>query len=140
MTKSSRSTSNGQDLRRSQTPAWRWVAVQFVGLIRQFGSSLIWAGVAIYLIREVGRTFRAYAGQVSIADLFVSLAGHFNLTVGLSGSVAGASITLYVKEYRRHRKTRERLTDRITQLELKMDPKRESSMLTTEGTTRVGDL
>jgi hypothetical protein len=54
-------------------------------------------------------------------------------------SVSGLSIALYLRERKLHRKTRERLTGRITELELKIDPKRTSSHLTSEGLTRRED-
>jgi len=108
--------------------------------MRQFGSTIIWAGVAIYLIHELAATTRAFAGRASAASFIVDLAAHLNASVVGSVSVAGVTSILWANEYRRHRKTRERLTGRITMLELKIDPNRSSSGLTTQGTTHSRDL
>lgn len=57
----------------------------------------------------------------------------------LSITVSGLSIALYVRERKQHENTRERLTKRIAELELKVDPNRSSSNLTPRGRTRKGD-
>lgn len=134
---------NGSKSKRngaSQLSAWRWLAVQAMTLIRQFGSTLIWAGVVLYLIHETADTVKAFAGQSSVANFVVDLAAYLNATVMGSVALTGVGGGMWVLEYRRHRKTRERLTARITSLEKKLDPNRASSELTTEGTTRIGDL
>lgn len=117
-----------------------WVIAQCFGLVRQFGSTLIWASVVGFLIREAGRTLRAYAGRTSIANVILSLSAHVNITVVISVTLAGVTSLLWGWEIRRHRRTRERLTGRITKLELLIDPGRKSSLLTPLGTTREGDL
>jgi hypothetical protein len=109
-------------------------------MIRQFGGTLIWAGVVAYGIYVAGNTFKAFAGQTSIANFVVELAAHVNITIAISVSVSGVASVMWYLEHKRHRKTRERLTSRISQLEKILDPNRQSSRLTTEGTTRVGDL
>lgn len=118
----------------------RWVLAQIFGLLRQFGGTLIWVLFLVYLTREIGQTLRAYAGHTSIANLIFSLSAHVSFTVALSLTLAVSSTVLWLLELNRHRKTRERLTARITQLELQIDPGRKSSLLTSRGTTREGDL
>lgn len=140
MTNGGRLKSNGQGLGPAQPRARIWLARQIIGLVRQFGSTLIWAGVLVYFIHATSETLEAFAGQTSRANLIVSLSAHVNLTIALSVTLAGVATAIAALEYRRHRKTRERLTARITQLELILDPNRQSSMLTTQGTTREGDL
>jgi hypothetical protein len=46
---------------------------------------------------------------------------------------------LILKGEELHRRTRERLAARVTELELKLDPSRTSSLLTSKGLTRKGD-
>lgn len=114
--------------------------MQLFGLVRQFGGTLVWAGVLVYLIHESAVTVQAFAGRTSITNLVLDLAGHLNATVTSSVSLSGIASILWALEHRRHRKTRERLTGRITALEMRLDPNRSSSELTTEGTTRSRDL
>lgn len=114
--------------------------MQLMTIVRQFGSTLIWACVVAYLIHEAADSVKAFAGRTSVASFVVALAAHLNATVVGSVALTGVTGSLWAFEYRRHRKTRERLTARITDLEKRLDPKRDSSLLTTEGTTRIGDL
>ncbi len=138
MTKSAAKTSKGKDSDR--LPAWRFIFTEIVALIRQFGSTVVWACVVLYLIHETAETVKAFAGRTSVANIIVDLAAHLNATVTISVTVAGVTSLLLALEHKRHRKTRKRLTGRITQLELIIDPNRSSSQLTTEGTTPIGDL
>ena len=123
----------------NQLAAWRWLTMELFGLIRQFGSHVIWAGVGLYLIHESADTIRAFVGHTSVANLVVSIAAHLNVVIVGSLTLSGVATGAWALEYRRHRKTRERLTARITALEMRVDPNRTSSLLTTEGTTRSGD-
>lgn len=123
----------------NQTPAWRWLVQQFFSLVRQFGNTIIWATVCIYLIYQLGATLRSFAGTTSVANLLLSIAGHVSITVTVSMAFTLTMTGMYLLEYRRHRSTRERLTKRITQLELQIDPNRTSSGISTQGTTRIGD-
>ncbi len=132
--------SNGKRAKQNQPPAWRWLAAQILGLVRQLGSTVVWATVVIYLIHEAATTFQAFAGRTSIANFVVNLAAKLNATVEASVALTGITTGLWLNEYRRHIKTRRRLTERNAALELRLDPKRESSLLTPEGTTRKGDL
>ena len=90
-------------------------------------------------IHEIAGVFIAYAGKASIADLSLKVLANVSVVWTLSLTLSGVSITLYVRERRLHRKTRERLTARVTELELKIDPHRSSSLLTPQGQTRKGD-
>jgi sensor c-di-GMP phosphodiesterase-like protein len=121
-------------------PAWRWFAQTLFSLIRQFGNTVIWAAVCMYAITQIGETLRAFAGKTSAANLLLSIAAHVSLTVGVSVAVSVGMTGMYLYEYRRHRKTRERLTVRITELETRLDPKRSTSGISTQGTTLTGDL
>jgi len=96
-------------------------------------------GVIGYAIHEFSQAATAYAGQTSIADLSLKVLANISVVWTLSLTISGLSITLYLRERSLHRKTRDRLTIRTTELELKIDPKRTSSLLTREGLTREGD-
>jgi len=90
-------------------------------------------------MHEASLAFVAYAGKTSLADLTLRVLANVSVVWTMSLTLSGISITLYVRERRLHRKTRERLTARVTELELKIDPQRTSSLLTPQGTTRKGD-
>lgn len=120
-------------------PTGRWLAGQIIDLVRRFGNSLIWAAVTSFFIWQTGQVVEAFAGKTSIANLVFELAGKLNATVTASVAVSGVSLALWIDECRRHRRTRKRLTERTTALELRLDRNRESSQLTPEGTTRKGD-
>jgi len=117
-----------------------WVAREVLGLFRQFGNTIIWAGVCIFLIEQAGTTLRAFAGTNSNANLLLNIASKVSVTVDISIAISVAMTGAYLYEYRRHRKTRERLTARITQLETYIDKNRSTSGISTEGTTLTGDL
>ena len=120
-------------------PFWRWFLGEIIGLLRQFGNTLIWAAVTCYFVYSGAKTFQAYAGKVSIANLALQIAAHINIVIAASVALSGLTTILWANECRRHRSTRKRLTARTEALELRLDPKRESSLLTREGTTREGD-
>jgi hypothetical protein len=121
-------------------PVWQWFAREILGLVRQFGNTIIWASVCLYFIAQAGITLRAFAGRTSVANLLLNIASKVSVTVDISVAISLTMTGLYLYEYRRHRKTRERLTTRITQLEIQIDPNRSTSGISTEGTTLIGDL
>ena len=121
------------------TPAWRWWGGQICDLIRRFGNSAIWAGVTCFFIWECGHSLQAFAGKISIAKLILSVAAKLNVIVAASLTLSGVTTGLWANEWRLHRKTRKRLAQRTVALEKRLDGKRESSLLTPEGTTREGD-
>ena len=117
-----------------------WFAREVLGLFRQFGNTMIWASVCTFFIEQAGTTIRAFAGRTSIANLLLNIASKVSITVDISIAISVAMTGAYLYEYRRHRKTRERLTARITQLETYLDKNRSTSGISTEGTTVIGDL
>ena len=98
----------------------------------------MWSGIG-WCAREASVAVIAFAGKQSVGSLSLSLLANLHVVWGLSISLSGISITLYFRERAKHRETRERLTRRISELELKIDPTRTSSHLTTEGLTRKED-
>lgn len=117
----------------------RWLLENVFALLRQFGNTLALTAVLLYAIRKASESLVSFAGKTSIAGLAFKLATELNSTVSVSVTLAGLTSFLYWNEFRRHRKTRERLTARITMLELQIDPKRSSSSLTSQGMTQDED-
>lgn len=123
----------------SDVPFGRWLLGQLLLLLRQYFGQMIWATVVIALFHYSSQTIEAFAGHVSIANFLFSVAAHLDWTIKVSIVLSGVTTAALLIEYRRHRKTRERLTKRITTLEKRLDPSRTSSQLTPEGTTRTED-
>lgn len=121
------------------SPFGRWFLGHIFSLIRRHGNlGITWfgAGWCAYQARAV---LIAYAGKQSIGKLSVSVLANLHVVFVLSITVGGTSVMLYLRERRLHRRTRDRLTDRVSELELKLDPSRTSSLLTPEGLTRKED-
>jgi hypothetical protein len=98
----------------------------------------MWLTIA-WCVHESSVALIAFAGKSSFADLTLRLLAKMSVVLGLSVTLSGISVTLYLRERKLHRDTRERLTARITALELRIDPKRTSSQLTPRGETRRED-
>ena len=118
----------------------RWFLGNIFNLLRRFGSTIAWVGLIGYCAHLAALVMIAYAGKTSNANLAFRIAANLNVAFGLSITCTGVSIALYLKERAMHRSTRERLARRITELELRVDPSRTSSKLTSEGLTRKEDL
>lgn len=125
--------------RRPEPSAFRWFFGHLFSLLRRHGANIVMWLVLGWTVHEVALVLIAYAGKASVADLTLRILANVSVVWSLSLTLSGVSVSLYVRERRLHRKTRERLTTRITELELKIDPKRTSSLLTSQGTTRKGD-
>lgn len=124
---------------RYEPSTFRWFFGNVFSLLRRHGAAVAVCLVVGWSVHEIARIFIAYAGRASVADLTFRLLTSINIVWTVSLTLSGISITLYVRERRLHRRVRERLTARITELELKIDPNRTSSLLTPQGTTRKGD-
>jgi hypothetical protein len=81
----------------------------------------------------------AFAGRTSIANLALAVAAKVQATIMLSLAATGTTTFLWLNEARRHKNTRQRLTQRTEELEKRLDLNRESSQLTRRGTTREED-
>lgn len=119
---------------------FRWLLGSVFNLTRKFGHQLMWVLLLGYCAHLFAGVMVSFAGRNSDANLALRIAANLNVAVTLSLTATGISIGLYIRERKLHRATRERLTERITKLELKVDPKRTSSRLTSEGLTRREDL
>jgi hypothetical protein len=134
----SNKTAKKSELRPEPSP-FRWFFGHVFSLLRRHGANVVMWTVLGWTAHEVAMVFIAYAGKSSVADLTLRILANVSIVWSLSLTLSGVSVSLYVRERRLHRKTRERLTARITELEIKIDPKRTSSLLTPQGTTRKGD-
>jgi hypothetical protein len=124
---------------KREAPFNRWFLGHVFSLLRRHGNALFsWTAVC-YIVRRLSLAFISFAGKQSVADLGFTLAANISIVWTVSIAVSGLSITLYLRERKLHRRTRERLTARNIELELKIDPGRTSSLLTPKGLTRKGD-
>ena len=87
----------------------------------------------------IADAFKAYAGKTSTADIKFGILADIRVVWTVSMAVGITGLALYRREVRLHRSTRERLAARITEMELRVDPARRSSKLTTQGMTREDD-
>src|SRR5271166_6432495 len=141
MPKGKKSTEKGQkDSSLKEPPSFiRWFFGHIFSVLRRHGNAVgFWIGMA-YIARQVSLAFIAYAGKESTASLAFNLMSNVNFVFTGSVAISGLSVSLYLRERAQHRDTRRRLTARITELELKIDPTRTSSQLTEEGLTRKED-
>ena len=123
----------------NETPLGRYFLGRCFGLARKYGGSLIRWGFFTFCVHDVSKAISAFAGRTSIESFGLGLLANVQIVWTLSIAVSGISIALYLHERKAHRRTRERLTARIIELETKIDPNRTSSLLTTEGLTRRED-
>jgi hypothetical protein len=118
---------------------FRWFFGNVFSLLRRHGNVFIIGATIAWVAQVASDAIVAYAGKSSFADLTMRLLANVSVVWELSLTLSGISVTLYLRERRLHRDTRQRLTARITELELRLDPNRSSSRLTPRGQTRKGD-
>jgi hypothetical protein len=127
--------------RRGPPPLGRYTLNRLFWLLGRHGRYLIVVSGVCYCTWLIADAIKFYAGKQSAADMHFGLSLFADIrmvyTVGMTVGVTG--IGLYLRERSLHRQTRERLGGRITELELQVDPSRESSKLTSKGLTRSED-
>jgi len=124
---------------RPEPSLFRWFFGHVFSLLRRHGGAVaMWLTIG-WCAHEASKAIIAFAGKSSVADLSMKLLANLSVVWELSLTLSGISVTLYLRERKLHRDTRERLTARVTELELRIDPKRSSSQLTPRGQTRKGD-
>jgi hypothetical protein len=130
---------NAADSPAPAVPFKFWLLGQIFELLRSNGRTVLICGTIAFCFYEISAAFRAFAGQASFASLtlriFASIVFQWSVTIALSG----ISIALYLRERKQHENTRERLTERITKMEIQIDRRRSSSLLTSKGRTRKED-
>jgi len=125
----------------AETKFSRWFWGHVFSLIRRHGNFIAGCVLFGYCFRQAATALQTFAGHRSLADLKFAFGLFSNVTWAFSINItlSGLSIGLYLRERGNHRRTRERLTARIKELEIKIDPNRTSSHLTSEGLTRRDD-
>src|SRR6266446_1641125 len=114
---------------RYEPSTFRWFFGHVFSLLRRHGAALTGWSVFGWTVHEIALVFIAYAGKESLADISFKVLASVNIVWTLSLTLSGVSVTLYMRERTLHRRTRERLTARITALEIQLDPNRTSSLL-----------
>lgn len=109
------------------------------GLLRSNGKIVIICGTIAFCVYQISLALQSFAGQVTFASLTLRILANIVVKWVLTVAVSGISLALYIRERIKHENTRERLTERITKLELQINPTRTSSQLTTKGRTRRED-
>jgi hypothetical protein len=122
-----------------ESPFSRWFFGHIFSLIRRHGNFVAGCLTFGFCFYEASQAIQAFAGKVSLADLKLGFLANVSFVWTASLTVSGLSIGLYLRERGLHRRTRERLSGRVTELELAIDEARESSKLTSKGLTRKED-
>ena len=121
------------------TPFKYWLWGNIFDLLRANGRFFLVCVTILFSVYWLSRAVESFAGQVTVANLTLRLVANIVVKWTMTITVSGLSIALYLRERRQHENTRERLTKRITELELRIDSGRTSSHLTPRGRTRKGD-
>lgn len=129
----------GRNTPQPESTFSRWFFGHIFSLIRRHGNFVAGCLTFGFCFYEASQAIQAFAGKVSLADLKLGFLANVSFVWTASVTVSGLSISLYLRERGLHRKTRERLARRVTELELVIDPSRESSKLTSKGLTRKED-
>lgn len=116
----------------------RWLLWALLKLSLRFGNAILVALCFIVAALCAKSVLIAYAGRTSIASL--AFLGEFNLGLKISLLTTGLTSFMWTREFVRHRKTRKRLTKRVSDLEGQLDPGRSSSELAPDGMTLEEDL
>jgi hypothetical protein len=123
----------------SEQPFSRWFLGNIFSIVRRHGNFAAACFTVGYCVHNASVGVQAFAGRTSLANLQLGFLANISIVWSISLAVSGLSIGLYLRERRLHQTTRERLAGRITELELAIDPARESSKLTSRGLTRKED-
>lgn len=115
------------------------VPLAAISMVGRHGTTAMVCIAAYFIADRFVDGFEAYAGKQSSANLNFSFAAHIEVLLVCSVAAAISGFSLYVYERRQHKLTRERLSEENRQLEIRIDPERSSSMLTTKGETRKED-
>lgn len=97
-----------------------------------------WTGIVL-VVYWAYRIVEALAGQTTVAEFDIEMLPNLRASQIAASIWAGAATGYAFFERDLRRRTVERLQNRITELEKKIDPSRTSSKLTTRGETRPED-
>jgi len=117
----------------------RYMLQRSFWLAGKHGRNLIFTAGVCYCVWIIADALKAFAGKTSSAHMAFSVLADVRFVYTVSMAVGAAGAGMYLRERNLHRKTRERLAGRITDLEKTIDPSRTSSQLTSLGLTRQED-
>jgi type III secretory pathway component EscU len=130
---------NAPDPPAPAVPFRFWFWGQIFELLRSNGRTFLISATIAFCFYELSVAFRSFAGQATFASLTLRILANIVFQWSVTIAVSGISIALYLRERKQHENTRERLTERITKLEVQIDRRRSSSLLTSKGRTRKED-
>ena len=102
-------------------------------------NNLIKYGCLVFLFRYGYLSIQALAGQETNSKIILQLLSDLKINQYLSYVIGGGGFAYGYAQRRLKKQTIIKLHDRIEKLEKGLDPKRSSSMLTTDGDTRPED-
>ncbi len=102
-------------------------------------SLLIPWGALIVIAYYLSGSINVLAGKYTFADIGFRVLSDIRVSDGVAYLLGGGGVAYGLNERRLRRKTIERLSGRIQELEKRLDPRRSSSKLTRRGTTRPED-
>jgi hypothetical protein len=119
----------------------RWFWGKVFALVGANARLVVVTGGVCACVWRIAAAMEEYAGRSSNASIRFGfdLLADIKMVYTVSIAVGTTGVALYVRERNLHRQTRERLTARITDLEIRIDPSRRSSKLTSQGLTREDD-
>ncbi len=123
----------------SAVPFRFWLWGQIFDLLRANGRYFLVCITILFSVYWFSGAVKSFAGQVTIANVTLRILADVIVKWSLTMTVSGLSVALYFRERKQNENTRERLTKRITELELRIDSGRSSCQLTSRGRTRKGD-
>jgi hypothetical protein len=97
-----------------------------------------WAG-AVLVAYFVYRSIQSLAGRMTLADIGIRFLADTKISEAFAYLFGATGIALGLRRERLHKDNVQRLTSRIKELEVRLDPKRSSSRLTPRGETRPED-
>ena len=112
---------------------------QTFDLLRLNGRTFLVCATIAFCFYQISTALRAFAGQTTFASLTLRILANIVVQWSITIALSGISIALYIREKHQHERTRERLTERITKLEIRINSSRTSSQLTPKGRTRKED-
>ena len=120
-------------------PFARWFWGRVFALVGTHARLVVVTGGICTCVWIAADALKVYAGRQSTANIKFGFLADIQVVWTLSVAVGITGLALYFREVGLHRKTRERLAARNTELELRIDPARRSSKLTAQGLTRDDD-
>ena len=108
------------------------------GIVSVFNNLVRWGGIVL-IGRYLYLSILALAGRVTLADIGLNFLANVRVSEAVAWLLGGGGVAYGWQQRKVRKDTVERLAGRIQEKELKRDPGRTSSKLTTRGDTRPED-